>query len=188
MKLIVALGNPGERYLKTRHNAGFLLMDHLVSTLGITDYQAKFKGAYTTADLNNQKVGFLKPLTFMNASGSSVQACCQFFKLEAKNIIVFHDDLDLPFADIKVKFGGSSGGHNGIKDIQNTLGTSDFWRLRIGIDRPPLKEQVSDYVLAPFSEADLTYLAHVYDEIVSNAQLLLDDQTIQELPKKIGKV
>ena len=75
MKLIVALGNPGERYLKTRHNAGFLLMDHLVSALSVADYQAKFKGAYTTADLHNQKVGFLKPLTFMNASGSSVQSC-----------------------------------------------------------------------------------------------------------------
>lgn len=177
MKLLVALGNPGEQYLKTRHNAGFLFLDHLIDHYGISDYQAKFKGAFTKGAIGNQNLFFLKPLTYMNLSGGSVQAACQFYKIAPEDVLVIHDDLDVSLGTIKVKQGGSSGGHNGIKSIEQCLGTPNFWRLRIGIDRPPLKEQVSDYVLSSFTNDEIGLLADLYDIMVDKFPLLLEDQT-----------
>ena len=174
MKLIVALGNPGEQYLKTRHNAGFLFMDYLVDHCHIDNYQSKFKGAFTKGEIENTPLFFLKPLTFMNLSGHAVQEAAHFFKIIPENILVIHDDLDLPFGAVKIKQGGSSGGHNGIKSIEQSLGSSNFWRLRIGIDRPPLKEQVSDYVLSNFSNKELDDLCDLYDQMAQHFGLCLD--------------
>lgn len=177
MKLIVALGNPGEQYLRTRHNAGFLFLDHVVDRYGIADYQAKFKGAFTKGTIENKDLYFLKPLTYMNLSGNSVKAICQFYKISSEDILVIHDDLDVPLGTIKIKKAGSSGGHNGIKSIEQCLGTQNFWRLRIGIDRPPLKEQVADYVLSNFTNNEIGHLADLYDLAIEKFSLLLDEST-----------
>lgn len=177
MKLIIALGNPGEQYLKTRHNAGFLFLDHLIDHYGIADYQAKFKGAFTKGIINNCELYFLKPFTYMNLSGHSVQEICQFYKIAPEDILVIHDDLDIPLGTVKIKNAGSSGGHNGVKSIEQCLGTQNFWRLRIGIDRPPLKEQVADYVLSNFTNNEIDSLADLFDLAVEKFSLLLDENT-----------
>ena len=177
MKLLVALGNPGEQYVKTRHNAGFLFLDHLTNYYRINDYQPKFKGAFTKGEIENKEILFLKPLTFMNLSGTSVQSACQFYKIAPDDMLVIHDDLDIPLGHTKVKKAGSSGGHNGIKSIEQCLGTPNFWRLRIGIDRPPLKDQVSDYVLSNFTNSEIDILANLYDQAAEKFPLLLEDGT-----------
>jgi len=186
MKLVVALGNPGQKYLKTRHNAGFLLLDHLVDHFSVDDYQQKFKGAFTKGVLNNQTLYFLKPLTFMNLSGQSVALAANFFKIMPEDILVIHDDLDISFGKIRVKIGGSSGGHNGIKSIEQCLGTSDFWRLRIGIGRPENKEDVSNYVLNDFYKDELNAIVPLYDKMVENFPKLLEENPENYVPTILG--
>lgn len=174
MKLIAALGNPGEKYLKTRHNAGFLFLDHLIDHFSLNDYQPKFKGAFSEVMIQGHKLYLLKPLTFMNISGQSVGALVQFFKILPKEMLVIHDDLDIEFGKIRVKFGGSSGGHNGLKSIQQTIGSSDFWRLRIGIGRPVHKDDVSNYVLSDFDSQELDALVPLYDKMAQNFSKILE--------------
>ncbi len=111
----------------------------------------------------------------MNLSGDSVQTICQFYKIAPEDILVIHDDLDVPLGTIKIKKAGSSGGHNGIKSIEQCLGTQNFWRLRIGIDRPPSKEQVTNYVLSNFTNDEIGHLANLYDLAVEKFSLLLDE-------------
>ncbi|HCI48925.1 MAG: aminoacyl-tRNA hydrolase [Alphaproteobacteria bacterium RIFCSPLOWO2_01_FULL_45_8] len=174
MKLIAALGNPGEKYLKTRHNAGFLFLDHLVDFFSLPEYQPKFKGALTEGTIQGHKLYFLKPLTFMNVSGQSVAALAQFFKIPPEEILVIHDDLDIEFGKIRVKQGGSSGGHNGIKNIEQMLGSPNFWRLRIGIGRPLHAEDVSNYVLNDFDKRELEDLVPLYDKMAEHFPKLLE--------------
>ena len=174
MKLIVGLGNPGEKYLKTRHNAGFLFLDHLVDFFSLPDYQPKFKGACTEGGIGGHKLYFLKPLTFMNSSGQSVAALAQFFKIVPEEILLIHDELEVEFGKIRVKQGGSSGGHNGIKSIEQMLGSANFWRLRIGISRPAHKEDVSNYVLDDFRKAELGDLPFLYDKMAQHFPTLLE--------------
>ena len=147
--LIVGLGNPGDQYIKTRHNAGFLFIDELVSGSNITmSYASKFKADVARFKLNGVDVHVLKPQTFMNKSGSSVGAYAKYYDIPVEQILIAHDELDLPSGDVKLKRAGGHGGHNGLRDIINHLASKDFYRVRLGIGHPGDKSQVSDYVLS----------------------------------------
>jgi PTH1 family peptidyl-tRNA hydrolase len=156
MKLIVGLGNPGKAYAVTRHNAGFWLVDVVAEVYGFPAFTKKFQGEFAKGEIGGVAVGLLKPHTFMNLSGSSVQGAATFFKVKPVDILVVHDELDLAVGELRAKVGGGDAGHNGLKSITLALGAG-YGRLRIGIGRPEHKEQVSDYVLhAPGAkEADV---------------------------------
>lgn len=147
-KLIVGLGNPGAQYELTRHNVGWLVLDTFKPLENVI-WKSKFKGLYSEATIGGEKVYFLKPQTFMNLSGESIQPLCQFFKIELKDILVLHDELDLPFGQIHFKKGGGLAGHNGLKSTAQMMGSQEFERLRIGIGRPP-RGSVSSWVLSNF--------------------------------------
>ena len=152
--LVVGLGNPGSEYEKTRHNAGFMLMDRFCADCGVTLSQRKFNGEFGTARVKGRTVYLLKPHTFMNLSGQSVVACMSFYHLPIESVIVIHDDLDLPVGDVRAKEGGGAGGHNGLKSIIALTGKQEFGRIRMGIGRPEHGDVVN-YVLGRFPEADL---------------------------------
>ncbi|NYE63518.1 PTH1 family peptidyl-tRNA hydrolase [Duganella sp. 1224] len=151
IRLIVGLGNPGPEYEQTRHNAGFWLVDNLANDCGARlQRESKYNAMFAKASIAGQEVYLLEPLTYMNRSGQSVGALCRFFKITADEVLVVHDELDLMPGIARLKKGGSSGGHNGLKDITAALGTQDYWRLRLGIGHPRtlnLAQQVADFVL-----------------------------------------
>lgn len=148
IKLIVGLGNPGREYEATRHNAGFWWVDNLSDELRVTlKPESKYAGLVARSQVDGQDVWLLEPQTFMNASGKAVGPLARFFKIAPEEILVVHDELDLPPGVIRLKKGGGHGGHNGLKDIVASLGSSDFWRLRIGIGHPGSREKVLGYVL-----------------------------------------
>lgn len=152
--LLVGLGNPGDQYTKTRHNAGFWLLEQIASHAHINwREEKKFFGQTAKTIIGNETVHLLKPQTFMNASGRSVQAIANFYHLEPKKIIVIHDELDLPEGSVKLKYGGGHGGHNGLRDIIAALDSRDFYRIRVGIGRPSQAQEVVNYVLKPPSKA-----------------------------------
>ena len=150
IRLIVGLGNPGKEYEATRHNAGFWLVERLAAD-GHASFraEAKFHGLAAKASLERQEVWLLKPQTYMNASGRSVAALAGFYKIEPAEILVVHDELDLPPGAAKLKKGGGHAGHNGLRDIAAALKTPDFWRLRLGIGHPGDRARVADFVLHP---------------------------------------
>ncbi len=150
IRLIVGLGNPGAQYEATRHNAGFWWVDEFARANAASFRpETKFHGLFARMVAHGREVMLLKPQTFMNVSGRAVGAVAQFYKIEPANILVAHDELDLPPGTAKLKLGGGHGGHNGLKDIIAHLGTKDFWRLRIGIGHPGERSEVSNYVLHP---------------------------------------
>ncbi|HMT01488.1 MAG TPA: aminoacyl-tRNA hydrolase [Candidatus Absconditabacterales bacterium] len=158
MKLIVGLGNPGKQYEKTRHNAGFLLVDQWVDQQNFKLFSGSktYKAERTEGVFRDQKVIVLKPQTYMNLSGESVSVVAHFFKIAPADILVIHDEIDFDFARNELKFGGSHAGHNGLKSIIAHLGTKDFWRLRIGVGRPENAHySVADYVLSAFHSDEL---------------------------------
>lgn len=151
MKLIVGLGNPGKEYENTRHNVGFIVLDHYLDT---NDWKEKFKGMYHEERINGEKVIFVKPLTFMNLSGDSVVQYVNYFDVNIDDILVIHDDMDIEFGNYKLKKNSSDGGHNGIKSIINRLGTNSFARLKVGVSHDKSMD-TKDYVLGKFSKSDL---------------------------------
>jgi PTH1 family peptidyl-tRNA hydrolase len=167
IKLIVGLGNPGKEYANTRHNAGFWWVDELTRIQNVNfKADSKFHGVVARANLHGHEVHLLKPQTFMNISGRAVGAVAQFYKIEPAQILVVHDELDLPPGSAKLKLGGGHGGHNGLKDIIAHLGTKDFWRLRVGIGHPGERNEVVNYVLnAPRKEEQV-----LIDEAMQRAQ------------------
>ena len=157
IKCAVFLGNPGKEYEKTRHNAGFLLCDYLY---GESSWQSKFHAFYITdGDLR-----ILKPLTYMNLSGTSVSECASFFKLRSDEILVIHDDLELPLGEARLQKGGGTKGHNGIKSIRDRLGREDFMRLRIGIGKP-VHGDTALYVTSPFTKDEMITLTSLFSLI-----------------------
>lgn len=154
MKLIVGLGNPGKQYEHTRHNIGFDCIDAICEKWDVAINQIKFNGAYATAHRPEGKVFLLKPLTYMNLSGQCVKPFIDYFKINIEDIIVIYDDLDLETGKLRLRQKGSAGGHNGIKSLIQHLGTENFNRIRIGINRPPAGMKVPDYVLSKFSKED----------------------------------
>jgi len=177
MWLFVGLGNPGQKYAKNRHNVGFMVMDELCS-----EYRAKFKGAYGDVRLGGEKVGVLKPGTYMNESGQSVRAAVDFFKIAPDRVIVFHDELDLKAGEVRVKCGGGNAGHNGLKSIQAHLGSADFWRVRIGIGHPGDRNLVSNYVLSDFAKVEEPMFEDVVYRLAKYADVIITDG-----PEKYGK-
>ncbi len=148
IKLLVGLGNPGTEYETTRHNAGFWWIEALARELNLNLVADKsYQGRVARTTLKGQPVWLLEPLTFMNLSGKSVAELARFFKIAPADILVAHDELDLPPGQVKLKFGGGHAGQNGLRDIHARLGTGDYWRLRIGIGHPGLKSEVSGWVL-----------------------------------------
>lgn len=150
MKLIVGLGNPGKQYEQTRHNIGYEVIDAVSSQLAIPLNQSKFKGLYGMGFYKGEKVILLKPLTYMNLSGESIRAVMDYYQIEVMDLLVIYDDLDLPVGKIRLRQQGSPGGHNGIKSTVAHLGTQEFNRIRIGIDRPQVEMSIPDYVLSRF--------------------------------------
>ncbi len=151
-RLIVGLGNPGSEYAKTRHNAGFWFCERLADELGVSlAYESRFHGVAGQAR-GQERTGnawLLLPTTFMNHSGQAVSALARFYRIAPAEVLVVHDELDLPPGGLRLKFGGGSGGHNGLKDITAHLGTQDYWRLRVGIGHPGDRDEVVNYVLKP---------------------------------------
>lgn len=156
MILIAGLGNPGKKYTNTKHNIGFQVVDDIASTLGIDLNKKKFSGAFGEGFLAGEKLLLLKPETYMNLSGQSISSASNFYDIDADNIIVVYDEMDLPLGTIRIKSGGGSAGHNGIKSMISSLGTDAFKRVRVGIGKP-FKDSGASHVLSGFSksEADL---------------------------------
>tara|TARA_R110002050_G_scaffold8396_1_gene30775 strand:+ start:2613 stop:3194 length:582 start_codon:yes stop_codon:yes gene_type:complete len=163
MILLVGLGNPGPQYAVNRHNVGFMCIDAIADDYNFSDFKSKFQGFAAEGEINGTKVIALKPQTFMNLSGQSIQAAASFYKILPENIVVIHDELDIEPPRIKTKIGGGHGGHNGIKDTEKHLG-KEFWRIRIGIGRPN-HPNVSSYVLSNFSPSDIDWVGAVIDSI-----------------------
>lgn len=147
-QLVVGVGNPGPQYAETKHNIAWLLMDHSPLFSG-SIWKSKFKGLYTEVNVKGKKIYALKPQTYMNLSGESVQPMAAFFKIQPQEILVIHDELDIPFGQVHFKMGGGLAGHNGLKSIAACLGTDQFARMRIGIGRPPHGD-VANWVLSGF--------------------------------------
>jgi peptidyl-tRNA hydrolase, PTH1 family len=158
MLLITGLGNPGPRYQATRHNLGFRLIDELARRAGVADsaFRDRFHGQIASARLDGEEVLLLKPQTFMNESGRSVQAACTFYKLKPADLLVAHDELDLPFAEVRLKKGGGDGGNRGIRSVTGAIGP-DYARIRLGIGRPPpdFRGDPADFVLQAFASTEL---------------------------------
>ncbi|MDO4997367.1 MAG: aminoacyl-tRNA hydrolase [Neisseria sp.] len=168
IKLIVGLGNPGKDYEATRHNVGFWLIDELAWQWKATlKEEKKYFGEVAKAIYQGQEVFLLKPNTFMNLSGKAVAALAQFYKIKADEILVVHDELDIPCGRIRFKKGGGNGGHNGLKDIQAKLGTPDFYRLRLGIDHPGDKSLVHAWVL---NKPSAEHKQQIHDSIAKSLQ------------------
>ena len=173
MFLFVGLGNPTPNSENNRHNIGFKIIDAINSKFKLSKQKPKFKGLLTTGNINEKKVYAIKPLTFMNNSGICIRELIEYFKIEAENILVFHDDLDIDFGKIKTKFGGSSAGHNGIESIDKFIG-KDYSRVRIGIGKPNDKIAVSDYVLKDFDDDEKQQLEALKNNITENLAILID--------------
>jgi PTH1 family peptidyl-tRNA hydrolase len=175
MWLIVGLGNPGTEYEKQRHNVGFMAVDEIASRYSQAPFRKKFSGLVTDALIDTQKALILKPQTFMNLSGQSVQQAASFYKISSDKIIVIYDELDLLPGQVKVKQGGGSGGHNGIKSMDKCLENKDYWRVRIGIGHPGDKNRVSGYVLSNFPKADYDWLDDLLPAIGKEIGCFLKD-------------
>lgn len=166
-RLVVGLGNPGTRYERSRHNVGFLALDALRIDLGLPPFRAKFSGEFSRGEALGSAVALLKPLTFMNLAGESVQPAVTFLKIAPAEVLVVHDELDLPFADVRIKAGGGHAGHNGLRSLIDRVGSLDFVRIRIGIGRPPpdFRGEIADYVLSSFDPSERVDL----DEVIARA-------------------
>lgn len=170
MKLIVGLGNPGKEYLNTRHNVGFMVIDRIATELDFSVNTKKDGALYGQTTLGSEKVIFLKPQRFINLSGDVIRKFMEYFKIDISDIFIINDDLDLPSGSYKLKSHGSSGGHNGLKNIELNLGTNEYKRLKIGISNNKSLD-TKDYVLGAFSKAE----KEVIDEVVKNAKNIAID-------------
>jgi peptidyl-tRNA hydrolase, PTH1 family len=169
--LIVGLGNPGRRYENHRHNVGFMAADAIARRHRFGPWRARFEGEIAEGTLSGEKALVLKPATYMNESGRSVGQAARFYKLQPSDVVVIHDELDLPPGKVRLKAGGGNGGHNGLKSLDAHLGR-DTRRLRIGIGHPGAKDLVHGYVLHDFSRSDEDWLRPLLDAIAENAPLL----------------
>lgn len=160
MKVIVGLGNPGDRYAQTRHNVGYDVIDELVHRHGLAKPRIKFEAEIWEFELGSERHWLLKPLTFMNNSGRSVRQCVEFFQIVTADLLVICDDLNLPLGQLRMRASGSDGGQKGLRDIRQQLGTESYTRLRIGIGRPPGQMDAADFVLSKVSKSDSAAIEH----------------------------
>ena len=173
MLLFVGLGNPTPDSENNRHNVGFKIIDSRTKKFGLSKQKPKFKGLLTTGNVGDKKIYAIKPLTFMNNSGICIRELIEYFKIDAEDVIVFHDDLDVEFGKIKAKFGGSSAGHNGIASIDKFIG-KDYSRVRIGIGKPKDNMEVSDFVLQNFDEDEMAGLEKITNNITESISILIE--------------
>lgn len=173
MKLIVGLGNPGKEYEKTRHNTGFMVMDRLAETFQVSINVKKFKGEYVKFKYRGEDVILLKPMTYMNNSGESVIQVMNYFKMDVEDLLVIYDDMDMPTGKLRLRQSGGAGGHNGIKSIIAHVGTQNFKRIRVGIDKHP-QIPVVDYVLGRFSKEEQPLIDEGIDHAVKAVEMMLD--------------
>tara|TARA_B100001113_G_scaffold346430_1_gene337333 strand:- start:813 stop:1373 length:561 start_codon:yes stop_codon:yes gene_type:complete len=173
MLLFVGLGNPTADSENNRHNVGFKIIDSINKQFGLSKQKPKFKGLLTTGNINNKKIYAIKPLTFMNNSGICIRELIEYFKIDAEDVIVFHDDLDVEFGKIKAKFGGSNAGHNGIASIDKFIG-KDYSRVRIGIGKPQNTIEVADYVLQNFNEDETLGIEKISKNITESIPILVE--------------
>lgn len=160
MHLIVGLGNPGPKYLLTRHNIGFMCLDFLAESMRL-NYSKKWQSEFCKTTVSGEDVVFLKPQTYMNLSGGPVRACMDFFKITPQKLLVIQDDISMPFGALRLQKNRSAGGHNGIKDITEKLSTQDYSRLKIGVDSPKPNQAVDKYVLENFNKEEITKLSDI---------------------------
>ena len=176
MRLIVGLGNPGEKYKNTRHNIGFMVLDRLVGELGVTGFELNNKFACYMLQTTNCILA--KPNTFMNDSGHAVVALTTFYHLQTTNLWVIHDDLDLRLGDYKIQFGVGPKLHYGIESVNKALGTRQYWRVRVGVDNRSSDNRIpgEDYVLQRFSDEEIPTLAGVINEVISDLTARLNEE------------
>ncbi|WP_455465661.1 aminoacyl-tRNA hydrolase [Bartonella sp. B39] len=172
MWLIAGLGNPGLQYQNNRHNIGFMAVDAIYQLFSFSPWSKKFQAEISNGFINGEKTLLIKPQTFMNLSGQAIGEALRFYKLDLKNLIIIYDELDLPLGKVRIKIGGGSNGHNGIKSIDAHCGT-DYYRIRLGIGRPNSKELVHQHVLGNFTKSDQESLPPLLDAIAKNITLLL---------------
>jgi len=173
MLLLVGLGNPNPNNTNNRHNVGFLVIDEINKKFKLSKQKPKFKGLLTTGNINEQKVYAIKPLTFMNSSGICIKEIIEYFKIDVKDVFVFHDDMDIDLGKVKVKFGGSNAGHNGIESIDKNIG-KNYSRIRIGIGRPQKDSTGADYVLDNFSNEEKDNMQEVAKNIIGSLSILIN--------------
>ena len=173
MLLLVGLGNPNPNNTNNRHNVGFLVIDAINAKFKLSKQKPKFKGLLTTGKINEQKVYAIKPLTFMNSSGICIREIIEYFKINVKDVFVFHDDMDIDIGKIKVKFGGGNAGHNGIESIDKNIG-KDYSRVRIGIGRPKNNSTGVEHVLDNFANEEKKDIEEVNNNIINSLSILIN--------------
>ncbi len=173
MLLFVGLGNPTPDSENNRHNVGFKIIDSINKKFSLSKQKPKFKGLLTTGNIGDEKIYAIKPLTFMNNSGICIRELIEYFKIDAEDVIVFHDDLDVELGKIKTKFGGSSAWHNGIASIDKFIG-KDYSRVRIGIGKPKNSIEVADYVLQNFDEDETAEIEKISKDITESLSILVE--------------
>jgi peptidyl-tRNA hydrolase, PTH1 family len=171
--LWVGLGNPEPNQARNRHNIGFMAVDAIAHRHGFPPWRKRFKGLTAEGTIGGEKILALKPLTYMNSSGESVQEAASFYKIPPGQIFAFHDELDLVPGKLRVKKGGGAAGHNGLRSMDRMLGTQDYWRVRLGIGHPGSKERVLSHVLGDFSKADQAWLPDFLEAVADEAPLLV---------------
>ena len=175
MRLFVGLGNPGAKYAHHRHNIGFMAVEEIARRHGFSPWRRRFQGETAEGTLDRERVVLLKPTTFMNDSGRAVQEAANFFKLAAGEITVFHDELELPAAKVRVKVGGGIAGHNGLRSISSHIG-NDYRRVRLGIGHPGIKELVHGHVLSDFAKSDRPWVVALCEAMADSAGLLTTEK------------
>jgi peptidyl-tRNA hydrolase, PTH1 family len=183
MRLWVGLGNPEPGMARQRHNIGFMAIDVIAHRHGFTPWRQRFKGVVAEGSIAGEKILALKPLTYMNGSGESVQAAAAFYKLEPEAITAFHDELDLVPGKVRVKRGGGAAGHNGLRSMDRMLGTPEYWRVRLGIGHPGIKERVMGHVLGDFARVDKDWLVPLLDAVAEAAPLLAEGRPEEFMTK-----
>ncbi|RYE54114.1 MAG: aminoacyl-tRNA hydrolase [Rhizobiaceae bacterium] len=175
MRLFVGLGNPGAKYQGHRHNIGFMAVDQIARRHGFAPWRRRFQGETSEGTLDRERVILLKPTTFMNDSGQSVGEAAHFFKIGLSDIVVFHDELDLPASKLRIKTGGGHAGHNGLRSIDAHVGNA-FRRVRLGIGHPGIKAMVHNHVLSDFAKSEQPWVETLLDAVADNAGLLATDK------------
>ena len=175
MKIIAGLGNPGAEYAQTKHNVGFMLVDALAEHLNAPAWKEDFFSAMTEVRIGGEKVFLVKPLTYMNNSGEALGPMLSYYKVDADDLVVVHDDMDIPAGTVRIRKKGGSGGHNGIKSILTHVGSEDFARVRIGIGRPPAGWTVINHVLAPFSSEDAPKIREAIGYLLPAVECIVTD-------------
>lgn len=183
MLLWVGLGNPEPSMQRQRHNIGFMAVDEIARHYGFSPWRARLGGLTSEGLIDGRKILLLKPMTYMNRSGESVQKLVHFYKLALDHITVFHDELDLAFCKTRVKKGGGAAGHNGLRSLDQHLDSASYWRVRLGIGHPGHRDRVHGYVLGDFSKAETPFLTAYLDSIATACPLLADSQPEEFMTK-----